>query len=590
MPKGIINQDVASKIYGKGEFKRTGLTKQDITKRAKALKTEGDSWRATWKDLSQYIYPTKGFFDTKTPNQGSKIDHTILIDEEATFCVDIFKSGMTSGFTSPSRPWFELYLDNPMLMQYEPVKWWLDDVKDIMLEIFQRSNTYQVLTSMYAELAIFGTACCYIEEDYDTVIRLREYTAGEYYIGVDEQGRANAFYREYWMQVGSMVKKFGIENCSDIVQQFYNQNQPDKWIKVNHLVEENENRVPFFKDYRNMPYRSIYWESSEDTSDSFLSVGGYEEFPFIAPTWEKTVQTDSYGKGAGWKAIGSVRELQKKCRNFLVGLDKETNPPLQADGSVKGEVNTLPGGITRFSAQLPNAGVKPTYQVSLNLEHLDKSIADTKEKIRQFFYTNLFAMMIQAERQGRDITATEVVEKQQERLSILGPILERWQGDSFIEGLISRTFNIAMSNGIFPEPPPELQGTAVKIRYTSILAQAQKIADIASMNQWVMSVVEMGKAGNPDVIDLVNFDEWAKIQGKMLGIPARVMNSQEAIAQMREARRKIAAQQEAHAKMASAADIASKGAGAAKTASEASMEGDTALNRILSSVTGAQSQ
>ena len=70
------------------------------------------------------------------------------------------------------------FLEDKALMEIEPVKWWLQDTQEIMYAIFQKSNFYSVLTSMYTELAPFGTACAIIEEDFNTVIHLTNYTIG----------------------------------------------------------------------------------------------------------------------------------------------------------------------------------------------------------------------------------------------------------------------------------------------------------------------------------------------------------------------------------------------------------------------------
>ncbi|MCK5016607.1 MAG: hypothetical protein KAS32_05975, partial [Candidatus Peribacteraceae bacterium] len=392
----VINKDAETKTVGPGKFRNTGLPKKDIVKRSGAMKRETDSsWIPTWMELQTYEYPTLGRFNNTTPNVGSKIDHKTLLDSEATIDIDTFASGMMSGFTSPSRPWFKLFIEDKAQMEIESVKLWLGDVQDIMYGIFQKSNTYSSLYGMYKELACFCTACAYVEEDFDTVIRIRKYTAGEYHLGRDAKGRLNAFYRVFKMQVGQMVEKFGLENLSLQAQLKYTQNHPDDWITIHHLIEENNDRIPFLADYRNMPYRSIYWEDGTQ-DDSYLKVGGYEEFPILGPRMEIATTTDVYGKGAGWKALGAVKELQQKKREQLIGISKNNNPPLQKDASVVGDVQTMPGGITTSSALTPNAGVRPTYQVNLDTVGLDNSIKDTKAIIRKFFYADLFLMMIEA--------------------------------------------------------------------------------------------------------------------------------------------------------------------------------------------------
>ena len=577
----MTSKDAGYKPIPPGEFQNLELDKKALTKRANALKAEGTKWSATWKDLQTYLYPTKGFFDARTPNRGSKIDHKTLIDEEATLSIDTFAAGMTSGFTSPARPWFRLYLEDKGLMEVEQVKWWLQDVQEIMYANFQKSNTYSVLTSMYAELATFGTACAIVEEDFNTVLHLTNYTIGEYSLGRDKNGRVNAFYRRFWMTAGQMVKEYGLGNVNDSVKISYQQNTPDTWFIVNHLIEENDDRIPFLTDYKNMPFRSVYWQ--DGTGNSYLRVGGYEELVILAPRFEITTSADVYGKGSGWKALGSVKELQKKVKNLLIALDKATNPPLQVDSSVSGEVNTLPGGITKFSAQLPNAGVKPAYEVRLDIANLDASIEKTKQKIKKFFFADLFLMMIEAERQGSPVTATEIAERQSERMSKIGPILELWQGDEFIKSLIDRSFAIGLRNNIFPEPPEEIQGIEIKVEYTSILAQAQKMIDIQAIDIWVAGVLQDVEA-NPDSLDLINFDEKNRHKAEMLGISPKLIRSITEVIEIRKKKaEELAATENANKAMA-LAEGAQKGAKAIKDMATAPMGQNTALDSTLSAI------
>jgi hypothetical protein len=583
-----MTEDIEAKTIKPGQYQNISLDKQKLIKRANAIKAEGQTWEATWKELSTYLYPTKGFFGQVAPNQGSKIDHKTLIDEEATLDIDTFAAGMMSGFTSPTRPWFRLYLDDDVLMEITDVKLWLEDVQSKMRDIFQKSNTYSALTAMYTELAIFGTACAFVEEDFYTVIRLHNYTAGEYYLSRDAKGRLSGFYHRFWMTTGQMVKEFGLDNVSPQVQNEYQTNSPDTWHIVNHLVEENDSRIPFLKDYANMAYRSAYWEDGS-IENSYLRIGGFEEWPVLGPRWETTTNADSYGKGPGWKVLGAVKELQKKVKNLLIALDKKTNPPLQKDASVIGDVNTMPGGITTFSSQLPNAGVRETYQVNLDINALELSIDKTRQKIKKFFFADLFLMMIESERSGAPITATEIAERQSERISKVGPILELWQGDEFIKALIDRTFAIGMRNGIFPPPPQEIQGMDVKIQYTSVLAQAQKMIDIQAIDIWVAGIMQ--EAGiNSSSLDIINFDEKNRKKAEMLGVPPSLLNSIEQIAAMRKQKAQMIAQAQQQQSMMNIAEAAKKGASAMKDAGTTPVGEGSALDGMMASIKGMQQQ
>ncbi|MCK4817154.1 head-tail connector protein, partial [bacterium] len=458
---------------------------------------------------------------------------------------------------------------------------WLQDVQEKMSAIFQKSNTYSVLTSMYTELGAFGTACAIVEEDFNTVIHLTNYTIGEYFLSRDRRGRINGFYRRFYMTAGQMVDEFGLGNVSQAIQIDWQQNNPDKWHVVNHLIETNDDRIPFMKDYKNMAYRTVYWQDNEN--DKYLRLGGYEELPILGPRFEFTTSHDVYGKGSGWKALGSIKELQKKVKDELIGIEKGNNPPLQKESSVVGEVNTLPGGITTSSSNLPHTGVRAAYDVKLNIADLDVSIEKTKQKIKKFFFADLFLMMIEAERKGSPITATEIVEKANERISKIGPVLELWQGDEFIKSAIDRTFAICLRNGMFPEPPEEIADIEIKVQYTSILAQAQKMVDIQAIDIWTAGVLQ--DAGVVDnVIDLIDFDEKNRHKAEMLGIPPKIINSITKVANIRREKAKQIEETEAQNRTQALAEAAAKGGKAVKDMATAPMGQDSALDRTLDAV------
>jgi hypothetical protein len=567
----------------KGEYQDTRLDRWAFVKRSGAMKNEGMLWYPSWRDLSKYINPTRGFFYETRPNVGYEIDHRTIIDSTAEDSINTLSSGMVSGLTSPSRPWFRLAVPYPKLMQVGEVRYWLDDTQNRMLDIFAKSNVYGALSTIYEEVATFGTACGFLEEDYENVIRMRVYTIGEYYLSTGPDGRVNGFYRRFWMTIGQLVKEFGIENCTMQVQTLFRNNQPDTWVRVNLLIEENDNRIVEYKDYKNMKYRSVYWEDGA-MMDSYLRIGGYEELPVLTPRWSTTTTADAYGRSPGWKMLGDVKMLQRLQKNKLVALDKVTNPPVQVDASVQGEANMLPGGITRFSSSMPNAGVKPAYQVNPDLVAIEATIAKTQDAIKRKSFSDLFLMMIDAERTGRPITATEVMERQSEKLSILGPVLERLESE-LLNPLIDRTFGIMNRLGLVAPPPKQIQGMELKVQYISVLAQAQKMTGTTAIQQVIQFIMASAQA-NPDILDNVDWDEAAQEYADMLGIPAKVMATPEAIAQLRKAKAQAQAQAQAQQNAAIATQNIATGAKAAKDASQAQLGNNSALDSVLAGMTG----
>lgn len=511
------------------------MDRKDAEKRFEAMKQEAQSWRAAWQELAKYISPTRGFFDG-TPNSGTALDHKTVVDGSPSRAARILASGMTSGLTSPSRPWFKLGLNDIELGEYMPVKMWLGGAQSRMMAAYSKSNIYGVLHSIYEEIGTFGTASALILEDPLDVIRGRNFTAGEYFLGSDASGRVNSFGREYWMTVGQIVEEFGIENVSSGTKNLFELGSVDKWVKVRHLIEPNKLRKEGYKDSKNMAYRSCYWEIGAPM-DMWLRESGFEDFPVLAPRWGLTTTADIYGRGPGWDALGDVKMLQKMQRDKLIALAKSIDPPVQKDASIQGDVNTLPGGITYSSGTLPNAGVRPAYQIQPDLKSIEFAIERTQGAIRETFYSDLFLMLSQSDR--RQMTAREVAERSSEKLLVLGPVLERLESE-LLDPLIDRTFNIMLRNGMLPPPPPELEGVEIKVEYISTLAQAQKMVGTTAIEQGVAFVGNVA-AAFPQVLDVVNPDEAVREYGEMLGLPPKIIRSPEEIDAIRKQKQQAAA-------------------------------------------------
>lgn len=554
---------------------------EDKKRRLGRLKTDASSWFATGQELSKFCCPTRGFF-SQTPNQGTKIDHRVVLDMHARRAVRTLASGMVSGLTSPSRPWFAIGVTDPSIQELDEVKEWCDMVETRMLDVFAHSNIYGVLHSVYEELATFGTASFFLSEDINTIIHGRSYTFGEYYLGCDQNGRVNTFAREFFLQVDQMVLEFGLENLSPTVQAHHQNKNFDTWIKCSMLVERNRDRKPGFIDNKNMAYTCTYWE--DGNPEKPLRVDGYEEFPVLAPRWDTTTSADSYGKGPGWDALGDTKMLQKETRMKLEGLDKSNNPPVQVDSSVDGEANLMPGGITRFSGVMPNAGVKPAYQVQPDVNAMLESIRDCRMVIDRAFYADLFLMFANADL-GK-MTATEVAERQSEKLQMLGPVLERLENE-LLSPLIERTFAIMSRMGLIPPAPEALKKTELKVRYISILAQAQKMVGSVAMQQVIGFVGSMA-ATDPEVADLIDTEETTRIYADNLSTPAKMLRTRGKVAERRKARAE-AQQQAQQAQMALAMAKAGRdAAGATKDLAGATLNGNSALDAALAGLRGTQ--
>ena len=153
--------------------------------------------RNRWREINEYLFPYAGAFLANTnedKSEGRKKDSKI-INTEASYSRLVYTNGMTGGMTSASQQWFTLALEDKDLMNFDPVKIWLHDVRDMMFSVYQKSNFYDAIANMHEEVGTYGFNTMIMDFDPNTVIRFRPMTIGEGYVALDEQFRPNTLHR-----------------------------------------------------------------------------------------------------------------------------------------------------------------------------------------------------------------------------------------------------------------------------------------------------------------------------------------------------------------------------------------------------------
>ena len=515
------------------------------------LKSERATWWSHWQEVTTYLLPRNGRYFQQDRNKGHR-RHNNIYDNTGTRALRTLGAGMMAGATSPARPWFRLGTGDPDLNNFYPVKLWLDDVTTRMQLVFQRSNTYRSLHGIYEELGAFGTSASIILPDFKNVIHHYPSTIGEYAIGTNYQGRVDTIYREFEKTVGEIVREFGYKNCSTSVQNMFDRGNVDQWVPIIHAIEPRDirERDPRMRDAKNMAFKSCYFEVGGD-HETYLRESGFEDFPAVVPRWN-VIGGDIYGNSPGMEALGDVKQLQHEQLRKAQAIDYQTKPPLQVPANMKNrDIETLPGGISFVDGQ--GQGIKTAFQVDLNLQHLLADIQDCRGRVNGAFYADLFLMLANAT--DTRMTATEVAERHEEKLLMLGPVLERLHNE-LLDPLIDITFNHMLKAGMIPPAPPELQGMDLNVEFVSMLAQAQRAIGTNGVDRYIgnLGVVAQMK---PEVLDKFDADRWADHYGDMLGVDPRMIVASDQVAMVRQKR---AEAQAAQAQM----QMMQQGAGVAK--------------------------
>ena len=524
-------------------------TRQKLVARWGQLRTERASWWGHWQEISTYILPWSGRYFRQDRDKGIRRNNQIY-DNTGIRALRTLGAGLMAGATSPARPWFRLGTHDPDLNNAQPVKLWLSDVAERMHAVFQKSNTYRALQQIYEEMGAFGTGASIVLPDFNTVIHHYPLTIGEYAIATDWQGRVVTLYREFEKTVSEIVKEFGLQNCSSTVQSLYSTGQLGVWVPIIHAIEPRSDRDPSKRDARNMAWASYYFELGGE-SDKVLRESGFKQFPAVVPRWA-VAGGDIYGNSPGMEALGDIKQLQHEQLRKAQGIDYQTNPPLQVPDTLKNrDIERLPGGITFVPAGAANSKIETAFDVNLNLGELLGDIQDVRDRIRQSFFSDIFLML--ANSSNPQMTATEVAERQEEKMLMMGPVLERLNNELLFP-LIESTFTHMVEMNALPPAPPELAGMDLSVEFISMLAQAQRAIGTNSVDRFVGSLGTVAGM-KPDVLDKFDSDAWADAYSDMLGVDPKLVlaNSQVAIIRQARAQAQAAQQKLAAAQQVSAA-------------------------------------
>lgn len=535
-------------------------------KRLEGMKQVRLPFEPEWRDIAKYAATARTRFLNTETNQRRR--NTKILDEHGIFAFRTLTGGMTSGLSSPSRPWFSLRTYDEALMEDREVKGWLADVERRMYAFLASTNFYGAAKSGYGEMGLFGTEACVMVEHAERGAVCHALTAGEYWIACGDSTEPDTLYRRTPMTVLQAVQTFKGE-VSARIRNLYDASTYDEIVPIFHAIEPNRDRDPNMIDRRNKPWRSVYWDES-DGADKVLRESGYDEQPFWAPRWD-TVGADVYGYSPGMDALPSLRELQLQVKRRNEAIDQLVKPEKVAPATVK--LTGQPGNIATAASVDKNQIFVP-YQIPYQVvEALREEIQKCKEQIDRASYADLFlAITNMPGIQPRNVE--EIASRNEEKLTQLGPVIERVNNEK-LEVAIDRAFGIMSRGRLLAEAPEALRDVNLKVEFVSILAQMQRMVGIGQIER-VSGFVGNLAAAFPEAGDKFNADEAIDEYAERAGVGGKVIRTDAEVKAIRDQR----AQQQQAQQLAASMPAVKDGADAARLLSETDMGGRSLLDQM----------
>ena len=510
---------------------RTDLAK-GLLSRYERLEGQRQNWETHWQEVADYMQPRKADVTKKRARGDKRMEQ--VFDSSPIQAIELLAASLHGMLTNPSTPWFTLRFKDEDIDNEDEAKLWLEASTDAMYTAFNRSNFQQEIFELYHDLITFGTACMFIEEDNDDIIKFSTRHIDEVYIAENDKGRIDTVFRRFHISARAAMQKFGDTTSTDIKSIF--KKDPYQEVEILHAVYPRSDFNPKKKDKGNMPFESVYLEYKNGNE---LSVGGFKEFPFVVPRYLKA-SNEIYGRSPAMTALPDVKMLNEMSKTTIKAAQKQVDPPLLVpDDGFLLPVRTVPGGLNFYRSgtrdRIEPLNIGANNPLGLNMEE------QRRDAIRAVFYVNQLMMQ-----QGPQMTATEVIQRNEEKMRLLGPVLGRLQSE-LLKPLIDRVFAILLRNNMLPPAPEFLSGRDIEIEYVSPLAKAQKSSELQS----IMRAIEiLGSLANiSPVFDYVNFDNLVKHLADIVGMPQKLLKSQNQVNAEREQAAAQAAEQQQMAQM-----------------------------------------
>lgn len=572
------------------EARDWGLLRAHLEARLQALLTWRTSWwTQNWSELAQYIYPRGSIWLTQSsggipsPNNNSRgrpINNSI-VDPTGTYAFQVCSSGMVSGLASPSRPWFKIVPSVKGVEIDSEGRSWLDEVEDRIYTILAGSNFYNSFAQECESLVVFGTGPCIIYEDERDVIRCYNPTVGEYFLASGSTMRVEALFRTFVMTVAQMVDFFGVEKCPEDVRKLWQQKGSGLETEriIAHSIEPNfpVSGTDIGQIKGDFTWREVYWCYASG-SENPLSMRGFYEQPFTAGRWA-TQSNDAYGRSVGMDVLPDIIQLQVETLRKAEAIEKMVRPPLMADMQLKNQPSSiLPGAVT-YVQNVQSGGMKPIYNVNPQIGEMMQDIAAIQNRIKVGFFNDVILML--STNPGDRRTAYEVAQLMQERLQVLGPVIENIITES-LKPKLKRIFGIIKRRDLLPPMPDSMKEITLDVEFISMLALAQKASATGGLERLAAIIGNM-TAVYPEARDSLNVDKFIATMSELLDNPASILNGPDEIAALRKAQADAVAKQKQQEEMAMGVQTAKVGADAAKVMSDTQVgAGQTALSALFS--------
>ncbi len=556
---------------------------QQLKLRQSQLEEIREPYENGWGDVTRLVNPRRELirdsqrFDEKGDARGRR-----AYTGEPQAALGIWADGMQGHLVSQSLRWFKGIVDDSFLGRVDEVQQYLQRYDEAMYGEYNRSNFYSILGEWFRDAGSIGTATLFTEEDIGRGVAVHiPIHPREIFVAEDRYGNVDTVFRKFFLTAKQAVEKFGTERLHPSIIKD-SEGKPEARHEFIHATFPNTDRMFGSLLAIHKPIASVYMQKTkkEDIEDGeIVRRSGFDTNPYAVWRFRKN-SDEPYGYSPATDVMVSIKKANQFSKTLMKAAQMASGEgPYNVPEHMRGNVRINPGGFNYFPKGGDVMGAVNTnmnYPIAIDREEKVKNI------IEDAYRVEFFLILARAE---REMTATEIVERANEKSVLLGP-----QTDRLITEGLRKVFDIvsdiADKGGRLPEPPQILVDAveeakaegrvpvSINIRFIGPLAVAQRRQ--IELQPLKVGLNELGQASVlfPKVLDRVDPDRLSDRILDVSNFPQGVMRTDAELNDFREQQAAELAQQQAQQQLAGMADAYPKITGAPEEGSPAAGIGE----------------
>lgn len=531
-------------------------TKQQCEFLRHQAKRRFDKVRTTWCDLLRWALPHKAtWLLSQTPGE-RKNNH--IVDPTHVLALRSFVAGFLEGNTSASRPWARIGTRDGQRDDSFENKTWLQHYTERVMNYLAASNFYHAAGNFYYDYGVVNTGAHYFEE-LENGFHVHTLVPGSYFVINNAYGEACVLVREFSLNVKSIVDTYGVyddngkadwSNISHNVKKMYEDGNYSQMVDIVHIIQENRDydfRNPDVVDNRKwleLTYElgggsghffaegQEFGESASNyKEDVFLKRHTGKRKPFVVG---KSTDEFEYGeKGPTIDALGLIKSLNKKAIGKDRALEQILSPALQGPASLrKSYISNSANSFVPLDARTVASKQKlePIFQINPAIGVLIQDVSDMRQQVDKLYYAD-FLLFLSKNPKTRTARETDAIVEEQQR--VIGPNLQSLNF-TYNVPVLEWVMDYVLYEDPYLDPPPaDLEGQSLKPEFISVFAQAQRAADLPSIDRYASMIANVAQI-DPRILQKINTDKLADLYEDRLYLPAGLNNPQNKVDAMRD--------------------------------------------------------